>query len=86
MVLLRMHLGRVLHKRRIEAGLTLRRLALKANVSPGYISQLERGRKEASSALLNEICCALGSSLSDVLRETAASVGAEEARSVDTAA
>jgi transcriptional regulator with XRE-family HTH domain len=70
----------------METGLTLRRLASKANVSPGYISQVERGHKEASSALLNEICCALGSSLSDVLRETAASAGAEEARSVDAAA
>lgn len=86
MILLRMHLGSVLHSRRVKAGLTIRRLASRANVSPGYISQLERGRKEASSALLNEICCALGSSLSDVLRETAASVGAEEARSANTAA
>jgi transcriptional regulator with XRE-family HTH domain len=40
-----------------------------ANVSLGYLSEIERGQKEASSELLSSICDALGAQLSQVLRE-----------------
>ena len=40
-----------------------------ANVSLGYLSEIERGQKEASSELLAAICEALGAALSEVLRD-----------------
>ena len=43
-------------------------------MSPGYLSELERGRKEVSSELLASVCHALGASVSDVLIEAAGSM------------
>ena len=68
MALFRRLLGDVLRARRLEQGLTLRQVSAEARVSLGYISEIERGQKEASSELLNAICRALGVPLSDVLR------------------
>jgi transcriptional regulator with XRE-family HTH domain len=48
---------------------TLREVSTAANVSLGYLSEIERGQKEASSELLGAICDALGAQLSDVLRQ-----------------
>ena len=57
--LLREVIGDVLRRARTEQGRTLREVSDTARVSLGYLSEVERGRKEASSELLNAICGAL---------------------------
>jgi len=69
MVLLRRLLGDVLRERRREQGRTLREVSASARVSLGYLSEVERGQKEASSELLGSICEALDVPLSTVLRD-----------------
>jgi len=69
MVLLRQLLGDVLRRLRIRQGRTLREVSATARVSLGYLSEVERGRKEASSELLAAICAALDTPLSQVFRE-----------------
>ena len=69
MVLLRRVLGDALRSRRLDQDRTLRDVSTAANVSLGYLSEIERGQKEASSELLFSICDALGAQLSEVLRE-----------------
>ncbi len=69
MVLLRHLLGDALRRLRLRQGRTLREVSASARVSLGYLSEVERGRKEASSELLASICGALGAPLSQVLRE-----------------
>lgn len=76
--LLRRSLGDVLRERRAELGLTLREVSGSARVSLGYISEIERGQKEASSELLASLCDALDVSLSQVLRDVADAVAVEE--------
>lgn len=65
--LFREALGAVLRAIRTESGRTLRDVADDARVSPGYLSELERGRKEASSELLAAVSRALSVSLAEVL-------------------
>ncbi|TDE01065.1 helix-turn-helix domain-containing protein [Jiangella asiatica] len=60
-------LGDVLRRTRQEQGRTLADVAGDATVSLPYLSELERGRKEASSEVLAAICDALGVELADVL-------------------
>jgi transcriptional regulator with XRE-family HTH domain len=64
MVLLRQLLGDVLRRLRLRQGRTLREVSASARVSLGYLSEVERGQKEASS-----ICGALNTPLSQVFRE-----------------
>lgn len=66
-VLLRRELGDVLREHRRAQGRTLRDVSARAAVSLGYLSEIERGEKEASSELLASICGALGVPLSRVL-------------------
>jgi transcriptional regulator with XRE-family HTH domain len=70
-VLLRTHIGQSLRAARNEQNRTLRDVAHQARVSLGYLSEVERGQKEASSELLNSICTALGLSLSHVITDVA---------------
>ncbi len=79
MVLYRRLLGEVLRERRMERGMTLREVSQDARVSLGYISEIERGQKEASSELLASLCGALEAPLSAVLREVSDAVALEEA-------
>jgi transcriptional regulator with XRE-family HTH domain len=79
MVLFRRLLGEVLRDRRMQRGLTLREVSAEARVSLGYISEIERGQKEASSELLASLCHALDMPLSDVLRNVSDAVALEEA-------
>ena len=72
MVLLRKVIGDVLRARRLAQHRTLREVSTAANVSLGYLSEIERGHKEASSELLAAICDALGAGLSDVLSDVSA--------------
>ena len=69
MELMRTHIGQSLRAARVEQGRTLRAVASDARVSLGYLSEVERGQKEASSELLNAICTALNRSLSSVLTD-----------------
>ena len=69
MILLRHLLGDALRRLRLRQGRTLREVSAAARVSLGYLSEVERGQKEASSELLGSICSALGTPLSQVLRE-----------------
>jgi transcriptional regulator with XRE-family HTH domain len=69
MSLLRRVIGGVLRRIRLRQGRTLREVAQAAGVSLPYLSEVERGRKEASSEVLAAICRALGIHLSDLLGE-----------------
>lgn len=68
--LLRTTLGDVLRRIRLAQGRTLADVARAAKVSLPYLSELERGRKEASSEILAAICAALRVELADLLAET----------------
>ena len=78
MTTMRQFVGEVLRARRLAAGLTLRDVSAKARVSLGYISEIERGQKEASSELLASLCGALDIPLSSVLRDVSDAVALEE--------
>ncbi|WP_261554163.1 helix-turn-helix domain-containing protein [Frankia tisae] len=67
--LLRGLIGRALRRRRLAQQRTLRDVAAAALVSMPYLSEIERGRKEASSEILAAICRALGVRLTDLLDE-----------------
>ena len=84
MVVFRRVLGDVLRRERLERGLTLRQVSADARVSLGYISEIERGQKEASSELLGSLCAALDMPLSEVLSEVSLAVAIEEAATAPT--
>ncbi|MCA1712178.1 MAG: helix-turn-helix domain-containing protein [Actinobacteria bacterium] len=69
MAVLRTLIGESLRTTRLRQQRTLREVSGAAQVSLGYLSEVERGQKEASSELLASICRALGVRLSDVLRD-----------------
>ncbi len=75
-------LGEVLRRRRVTQGRTLREVAASARVSLGYLSEVERGRKEASSELLAAICAALGLPMSTLMREVSDELARAEAAAV----
>ncbi len=64
--------------------MTLREVSAEARVSLGYISEIERGQKEASSELLASLCGALDVPLSSVLRSVSDAVALEEAAMAPT--
>jgi transcriptional regulator with XRE-family HTH domain len=76
--LLRELIGGVLRRARISQGRTLREVSDSARVSLGYLSEVERGRKEASSELLNAICDALEVPLSAVLIDAGEQMARQE--------
>lgn len=80
MVLLRRMIGDVLRRHRLRQSRTLRDVSVAAGVSLGYLSEVERGRKEASSELLAAICGALDISLAEILREVSDDLAREERR------
>jgi transcriptional regulator with XRE-family HTH domain len=69
MTLLRTQLGNTLRGHRLRQRRTLRDVSGAARVSLGYLSEVERGQKEASSELLASICDALEVELADLLAE-----------------
>ncbi len=69
MPILRNELGDVLRDARLGQGKTLRDISSEARVSLGYLSEVERGQKEASSELLASICDALEVPMSAILRD-----------------
>lgn len=84
--LLREVIGDVLRRARMEQGRTLREVSDDARVSLGYLSEVERGRKEASSELLSAICGALEVPLSRVLTDAGEELGRQELVPADAAA
>lgn len=78
MVVLRHEIGDVLRGARQRQGRTLREVSSAAKVSLGYLSEVERGQKEASSELLSSICSALDVPLSLVLRAVSDRLAAAE--------
>jgi len=64
-------LGAVLRRARTEQQRILTDIAAEAGVSPQYLSEIERGRKEASSEILAAVSGALGLSLLQVTRGVA---------------
>lgn len=68
MIVLRRVIGDELRRRRQDQGRTLREVSSAARVSLGYLSEVERGQKEASSELLASICTALDVPISTVMR------------------
>ncbi len=78
MVLLRRVIGDALRARRQGQHRTLREVSTAANVSLGYLSEIERGQKEASSELLAAICDALGARLSELLGEVSSTLSLAE--------
>jgi transcriptional regulator with XRE-family HTH domain len=85
-VLLREAIGDRLRHARTTQQRTLREVSRAARVSLGYLSEVERGRKEASSELLASICGALDLPLSDLLNHVAADVRAVDVRTVEDVA
>jgi transcriptional regulator with XRE-family HTH domain len=78
MTLLREAVGQTLRLARSGQSRTLRDVAREARVSLGYLSEVERGQKEASSELLNSICEALGLTLSSVITDVSLELKARE--------
>ena len=85
MVLLRQVIGEELRRRRNEQSRTLRDVSRDAQVSLGYLSELERGQKEASSELLAAVCSALDTPLSVLLAGVSTEVARREAILADRA-
>jgi len=82
-ILLRRLLGDVLRRHRQGQGRTLREVSKAARVSLGYLSEVERGQKEASSELLASICEALGVPMSEVFREVSDQIAIAELTTAD---
>jgi transcriptional regulator with XRE-family HTH domain len=77
-VRLREAVGAALRRRRQAQGRTLREVAAAAGVSLTYLSEVERGRKEASSEVLEAVCAALDLILADLLFEVAGTLAGAE--------
>lgn len=84
-ILMRQVIGEELRRRRNEQSRTLRDVSRDAQVSLGYLSELERGQKEASSELLAAICSALDTPLSSLLAGVSAEVAKRESMISDRA-
>lgn len=83
--LLREVIGDVLRRARTTQRRTLREVSDAARVSLGYLSEVERGRKEASSELLSAICYALDVPLSQLLVDAGEQLAREDRRTVSAA-
>lgn len=84
--LLREVIGDVLRRARMSQGRTLREVSDTARVSLGYLSEVERGRKEASSELLGAICGALDVPLSQVLTDAGDELATQERKALVSSA
>ncbi|WP_129360585.1 MULTISPECIES: helix-turn-helix domain-containing protein [Micrococcaceae] len=81
-IVLRHEIGEVLRDIRQRQGRTLREVSHSARVSLGYLSEVERGQKEASSELLASICVALEIPMSQMLREVSDRLASAEGLNV----
>jgi len=78
MATIRSVVGETLRAARLRQRRTLREVSAQARVSLGYLSEIERGQKEASSELLASICDALDLRLSDVFAQVSDRLRREE--------
>ena len=69
MILVRQEIGEVLRDLRQQKGRTLRQVASRASVALGYLSEVERGQKEASSEILAAVAEALDVPISAIMRQ-----------------
>ena len=81
-MLLRHAIGHALRRLRLEQGKTLRHLAQASRVSLPYLSEIERGRKEASSEILATVCRVLDISVGDLLNDVSRELAASEVAAV----
>ena len=72
-------MGETLRELRMRAGMTLREVSMASMVSLGYLSEIERGHKEASSEVVFSIAQALDVSLSDLMITISTKLAALEA-------
>ena len=72
-------MGETLRELRMCAGMTLREVSMASMVSLGYLSEIERGHKEASSEVVFSIAQALDVSLSDLMITISTKLAALEA-------
>jgi transcriptional regulator with XRE-family HTH domain len=85
MLLVRREIGDVLRELRQAKGHTLRQVAGRASVALGYLSEIERGQKEASSEILYSVAEALDVPISHIMREVSERLAAiEEVQIPDT--
>jgi transcriptional regulator with XRE-family HTH domain len=82
MVLVRQEIGDVLRDFRLQKGRTLRQVASKASVALGYLSEVERGQKEASSEILASVADALDTPISVIMHEVGDRIAVLEGLSV----
>ncbi|TNC22628.1 helix-turn-helix domain-containing protein [Amycolatopsis alkalitolerans] len=85
-VLLREAIGDRLRHARTNQRRTLRDISRAAKVSLGYLSEVERGQKEASSELLASICDALELPLGELLYNVATDISSIDTVDVATMA
>lgn len=78
MILLRSYVGAELRQLRLSKKMSLRDVASSANISLGYVSEVERGLKEASSEILFAMCRALEVPMSSVLLEVSSKLMVQE--------
>src|SRR5437588_10865076 len=71
-------LGAILRRRREESGRTLAEAAEAAGISPGFLSEVERGRKEMSIERLAKVATTLGVAVAPIYRELAAGLDGME--------
>ena len=84
MILVRQEIGEVLRDFRQQKGRTLRQVASRASVALGYLSEVERGQKEASSEILASVAEALDVPISIIMREVGDRLAVLEGVSFDT--
>lgn len=85
MVLMRQEIGDVLRDFRLQKGRTLRQVAGEASVALGYLSEVERGQKEASSEILAAVADALDTPLSVIMGEVSERLAVVEGLSLPLA-
>lgn len=68
-MLVRQQIGEVLRDYRLQKGRTLRQVSARASVALGYLSEVERGQKEASSEILASVAEALDTPISSIMHE-----------------
>jgi len=85
-LLLRTFIGEALRRRRLMQSRTLRQVSANARVSLGYLSEVERGQKEASSELLVAICTALDLTLAEIITDALVEINRQEERTSLTTA
>jgi transcriptional regulator with XRE-family HTH domain len=82
-MLMRHAIGDVLRKRRLELSMTLRQVAELSRISLPYLSEVERGRKEPSSEIIEAICLVLGMDVDELLTEAARVLAGQRVRTLE---